>query len=310
MFISYLFVFLQVVSFTVAGYANDPNVYELTPSNFDKVVRKTNYTTIVEFYAPWCGYCKQLEPIYKQLGKLVHQEGKYAVNVAAVDCDKDENKPLCSRYQVSGYPSLMVFRPPKYIVGDTKKPGRHVSETYNGERTLKAMWTFLQGRLKNYVKKFSTLKADGVQQWLDETDSDVDSRKKVLLITQSKAISPTLKSLAIDFLADYKFAMATATDIKAVTGLSFDINGKPVEIPVQESDKLPLLITYNDETGEFVKYPGTKKDKNNSKKISQWLVDQNNGKLPHEGQLSKKELKYYSKYRTGKATEKIVHDEL
>ena len=46
-------------------YSNT-DVIELTPSNFDKEVIRSDSIWIVEFYAPWCGHCKQLKPEYEK----------------------------------------------------------------------------------------------------------------------------------------------------------------------------------------------------------------------------------------------------
>ncbi|ABN66825.2 predicted protein [Scheffersomyces stipitis CBS 6054] len=286
-------------------YASDPNIYELTPSNFDKVIQKTNYTSIVKFYAPWCGYCQQLKPAYKKLGKYLHQDSQYAVNVAAVNCDKDYNKPLCAQYKISGFPTVMVFRPPKHVDGkEYRKNEKHASEVYNGERSLKAMVQFLNSRLKNYVKKIPGFASETFNSW---TTAD-DSFSKVILLTKSQQVSPLLKSLAIDFLNSVKFGMISSKSLK---GDEVIVDGKEFALPKNEdgSIALPALFYYDKEKGELVHYKNDGK-LNDKKKISQWVVSVS-GATPAEGPLSKKEQKYYYKYRTGKKAKKNVeHDEL
>lgn len=39
--------------------------------NFDEIVNDVNKDVLIEFYAPWCGHCKNLEPKYKELGEKV-----------------------------------------------------------------------------------------------------------------------------------------------------------------------------------------------------------------------------------------------
>lgn len=39
--------------------------------NFDSIVNDDSKDVLIEFYAPWCGHCKNLEPKYKELGEKV-----------------------------------------------------------------------------------------------------------------------------------------------------------------------------------------------------------------------------------------------
>lgn len=47
-----------------AMYPSSSSVIELTPSNFDKLVLRSDDIWIVEFFAPWCGHCQALVPEY------------------------------------------------------------------------------------------------------------------------------------------------------------------------------------------------------------------------------------------------------
>ncbi|RCK65017.1 Protein disulfide-isomerase MPD1 [Candida viswanathii] len=273
-------------------YANDDNIYELTPSNFDKVVHKSNYTTIVKFYAPWCGYCQQLKPTYKKLGKYIHDTAKYAVNVASVNCEK--HKALCSQHQIRGFPTLMVFRPPKHKSGKQARAQNHANEVYQGERSVKSMTKFLTSRLKNYVTKFHNVKSQGIAQWFQ------DEKPNVLLITDANLISPLLKSIAIDFLERVNIGVITKLNLEPHI---IEVDGTDVEIPAASKS---TLFYFDKNNKKLVPYD--KSDKLSDKEvISQWIIDKTKVQ-PIEGPLSKKEKKYYSKYRTGKR--KVEHDEL
>jgi protein disulfide-isomerase A6 len=86
--------------------ASASNVIDLTPENFDEVVGKGK-PALVEVFAPWCGHCKNLAPVYEQLADaFAHAKDK--VVVAKVDAD-GVGKPLGQKYGVTGFPTLKWF---------------------------------------------------------------------------------------------------------------------------------------------------------------------------------------------------------
>ena len=59
---------------------------DLTSTNFQDNVLNPNKAALVEFFAPWCGHCKKLKPIYQQLAEVF--EGDEDVVIGAVDATK------------------------------------------------------------------------------------------------------------------------------------------------------------------------------------------------------------------------------
>ena len=60
---------------------------------------------MVEFYAPWCGHCKTLTPIWEELA-----EKSQDMSVGKVDCTDEDNYELCVQFDVKGYPTLILVK--------------------------------------------------------------------------------------------------------------------------------------------------------------------------------------------------------
>ena len=88
----------------IAMYDN-PNtkVEKLTAENFNQKVLESNELWLVEFYAPWCGHCKNLEPHWEKASKIL----KGIVKIGAVNMD--EEKSLGPQYNIQGFPTIKFF---------------------------------------------------------------------------------------------------------------------------------------------------------------------------------------------------------
>lgn len=77
---------------------------ELTENSFRTEVLQAELPVVVDFYAPWCGPCKMLAPLLDHLAEEFRGRIKFAkVNV-------DDAPELASRYQITGVPTLTLFR--------------------------------------------------------------------------------------------------------------------------------------------------------------------------------------------------------
>jgi protein disulfide-isomerase-like protein len=81
-------------------------VKQLTEGDFDKLVLGDK-GALVEFYAPWCGHCKQLTPTYEELGKVY--AGESGVVIGKVDATEEET--LGQKYEIQGFPTIKWFPP-------------------------------------------------------------------------------------------------------------------------------------------------------------------------------------------------------
>jgi len=100
-------------------------VIDLDSTNFDSIILKSGKPALVEFFAPWCGHCKNLAPVYEELGTNF-QHAVEKVTIAKVDADN--HKDLGKRFGVSGFPTL------KWFDGKSDKP-----VDYDGGRDLESL---------------------------------------------------------------------------------------------------------------------------------------------------------------------------
>ncbi|XP_042602269.1 protein disulfide-isomerase A6-like [Cyprinus carpio] len=90
------------------GAGNKKDVVELTDDNFDRTVLDSDDVWMVEFFAPWCGHCKNLEPEWKAAATEVKEQTKGKVKLGAVDATVHQG--LASRYGIRGFPTIKIFR--------------------------------------------------------------------------------------------------------------------------------------------------------------------------------------------------------
>uniref|UniRef100_A0A672F776 Protein disulfide-isomerase A3 n=1 Tax=Salarias fasciatus TaxID=181472 RepID=A0A672F776_SALFA len=109
----------------LAGSSRASDVLEFTDDDFDSRIGDHDLI-LVEFFAPWCGHCKRLAPEYEAAATRL----KGTVALAKVDCTANSN--VCSKYGVSGYPTLKIFRD-----GEESGP-------YDGPRSADGIVSFLK----------------------------------------------------------------------------------------------------------------------------------------------------------------------
>ncbi|KAL0274509.1 UNVERIFIED_CONTAM: hypothetical protein PYX00_002608 [Menopon gallinae] len=111
---------------------SEEKVVHYTAKTFPVEITKNNH--FVMFYAPWCGHCKRLLPVWEQLAEMLNDDPEYQIVIAKVDCISDNN--LCAKNDVTGYPTLKFF-----------KIGNSEGIKFRGTRDLSSLTSFINEQL-------------------------------------------------------------------------------------------------------------------------------------------------------------------
>ena len=79
-------------------------VQEINTDIFDLEVIGSDKVTVVDFFANWCGPCRKLGPILEEVERELEDKVKFT------KIDTDENLDVAKKYQISGLPTLLVFK--------------------------------------------------------------------------------------------------------------------------------------------------------------------------------------------------------
>ncbi|KAJ9055099.1 hypothetical protein DSO57_1007590 [Entomophthora muscae] len=217
-------------------------VKDMSGPEFEKKIHKIKHVTMVKFYAPWCGHCKNLAPIYHEVAAKIKDVAK----VVAINCDEEMNKPVCSKYDVKGFPTLKLF--PSSIVskGKTKKP-----LDYNGERSKKAIKDFIINAIPDTSKKVvasgkETKYSISIDKFLENESSEASP--KVLLFSEKPAAQPIYKSLALEFHERASFGLILKKEAELVK--RFEVEKFPSLLVI------PSVQDNQNESSSPVKYEG------------------------------------------------------
>ncbi|XP_075641916.1 putative protein disulfide-isomerase A6 [Castanea sativa] len=209
---------LAFLALSLSSIAVADDVVVLTEENFEKEVGQDR-AALVEFYAPWCGHCKKLAPEYEKLG-ATFKKAK-SVLIAKVDCD--DQKSLCSKYDVSGYPTLKWF--PK---------GSLEPKKYEGPRTTEALAEFVNTEGGTNVK-IAAIPSNVVVLTSDNFGEVVLDETKDVLVEfyapwcgHCKNLAPTYEKVATAFKLEEDVVIANLdADKYKDLGEKYGVSGFP-----------------------------------------------------------------------------------
>ena len=132
-----LWVWLVAIGIAVYYYCYAPkNILKIKPKEKKKEKKKEKFTNsklkIYNFNTQWCGWSQRFQPEWDNFTQAIKNDSKLNQFVEAinVNCDDPVNEKMCKKYNVPGYP---------YVVLDNN--GKH--KPYSGERTANALLSFI-----------------------------------------------------------------------------------------------------------------------------------------------------------------------
>ncbi len=84
-------------------------IMEIADSSFDAEVLQSEKPVLVDFWAPWCGPCRAIEPIVEDLAAAFGDKLKFA------RCNVDENPTTPAKYGIKSIPTLILFKEGKVL---------------------------------------------------------------------------------------------------------------------------------------------------------------------------------------------------
>jgi len=116
---------------------NNGPVVTIVGKTFEEIVyNQANNPVFVEFYAPWCGHCKKLTPVWEELGSSIKDQ---IPNVVIAKIDATANT-LPDELSITGFPTLILFKGKEQV-------------SYSGPRDVAGFTTFLKQQTEKPAAK-------------------------------------------------------------------------------------------------------------------------------------------------------------
>ena len=87
----------------------DTKPMELTEANFDEVLVNSDIPVIIDFWAPWCGPCKMMGPVFEKTAT------SFPLKTLFVKVNTENEQALGARFGIRSIPTLMIFKDGKEV---------------------------------------------------------------------------------------------------------------------------------------------------------------------------------------------------
>jgi len=137
-------------------YKQSDNVVILNDTNYHSIISGKEHAWMVEYYASWCGYCRNFAPIFKEFaGEVSLWED--VIKVAVIDCGDDINADkICKNVDLRGYPTIKYF-PPFTITEQGENGFNRESYDHTGEALLVDTINFVEEMMSEMIEQEASL---------------------------------------------------------------------------------------------------------------------------------------------------------
>ncbi|KAI5711993.1 thioredoxin domain-containing protein 5 homolog [Diaphorina citri] len=224
---------LHFVKCDSSGSMTEGKSKVLTQNTFSEEVPKNNY--FIMFYAPWCGHCKNLHPIWEELADMLNDSEDSRVTIGQVDCTVE--KQLCADQEITGYPTLKFF----------KKGSESEASKFRGTRDLPTLTNFINEQISETPKEPSDkpIVNEGLVELTEESFEKYVSLGNHFVkfyapwCGHCQSLAPVWQELASHFKTeeDVSIAKIDCTQHRSICQ-SFDIKSYPTLLWIESGKKL------------------------------------------------------------------------
>ncbi|XP_035667308.1 protein disulfide-isomerase A3-like [Branchiostoma floridae] len=188
-----MFSWLSLLVVCALARVNADDVLDYSGDDFSDRIGEHD-VALVEFFAPWCGHCKRLAPEYEKAATVL-KDNDPPVALVKVDCTSESGgKDTCSKFGVSGYPTLKIFR------------GGEFSSEYQGPREQNGIVSFMRKQVGPSAKP--VLDKDAMEKFIGNSEPSV-----VGFFAEDSDLKKAFLKTADNNRDDYRFAYTEARDV-------------------------------------------------------------------------------------------------